>query len=121
MIHVLQLMSKSSSGVRAKLVAREIDILQRELDSKAVVYVMGRAHMHTRSQAKSAFEWYAPPGCAQLVFGLCLGAVIRQIHLRSMGYSAIHQFVCVATSQCISKYVSNAAGLAIICWNYRTN
>ena len=69
-LRVLQLMSKSSSGVRAKLVAREIDILQRELDTKAVVYVMGRAHMHMRSQAKSVFEWYAPPGCVQLVLGL---------------------------------------------------
>lgn len=84
-MRMLQLMSKSSSGVRAKLVAREIDILQRELDTKAVVYVMGRAHMHTRCQAKSAFEWYAPPGSAQLVFGLCLGDVIQRIHLRSKG------------------------------------
>lgn len=63
---VLQLLSKSSPGVRAKLVAREIDILQRELDTKAVVYVMGRAHMHMRSQAKSAFEWYALPHALSL-------------------------------------------------------
>ena len=71
-MRVLQLMSKSSSGVRAKLVAREIGILQRELDTKAVVYVMGRAHMHMRSQAKSVFDWYAPSGCVQLVLSLCL-------------------------------------------------
>ena len=95
-MRVLQLVSKSSSGVRAKLVAREIDILQRELDTKAVVYVMGRAHMHTRSQAKSAFEWYASPGCVQLVFGLCLGAVTRQIYLPSSGYRAIHPKIILA-------------------------
>ena len=71
-MRVLQLMSKSSSGVRAKLVAREIGILQRELDTKAVVYVMGRAHMHMRSQAKSVFDWYAPSGYVQLVLSLCL-------------------------------------------------
>lgn len=57
--NVVQIVCKSPAGVRAKLVAREIDILQRELDTKAVVYVMGRAHMHMRSQTKSAFDWYA--------------------------------------------------------------
>lgn len=77
-MRVLQLLSKSSSGVRAKLVAREIDILQRELDTKAVVYVMGRAHIQMRSQAKSAFEWYDPPGSTDAaVFALYLPAVAR--------------------------------------------
>lgn len=75
---VLQPTNKSSSGVRAKLVAREIDILQRELDTKAVVYVMGRAHMHMRSQAKSAFEWYDPSVSTDAaVFALCLLAIAR--------------------------------------------
>ena len=55
----MQVAPNSPAGVRAKLVAREIDIVQRELDTKAVVYVMGRAHMHMRSQATSAFDWYA--------------------------------------------------------------
>ena len=66
-LYMMQVVSKSPAGVRAKLVAREIDILQRELDTKAVVYVMGRAHMHMRSQAKSAFEWYAT--VSPLLFG----------------------------------------------------
>lgn len=77
-MRVLQLPNKSSSGVRAKLVAREIDILQRELDTKAVVYVMGRAHMHMRSQAKSAFEWYVPFASTHAaVVALYLPAVAR--------------------------------------------
>ena len=41
--------------MRAKLVAREISILERELDTKAVVYVMGRAHVHMRTDT----NWYA--------------------------------------------------------------
>lgn len=55
--HAIQVTCKSAGGVRAKLVAREIDILQRELHTKAVVYIMGRAHVHMRSDAKSAFDW----------------------------------------------------------------
>lgn len=56
-LHVLQLTSKSAGGVRGKLVAREIDILQRELHTKAVVYIMGRAHVHMRSHPKSVLDW----------------------------------------------------------------
>ncbi|DBA68205.1 TPA: hypothetical protein ACH3X2_013822 [Trebouxia sp. C0005] len=52
-----QLTSKSAGGVRGKLVAREIDILQRELHTKAVVYIMGRAHVHMRSHPKSVLDW----------------------------------------------------------------
>ena len=54
---LVQTASLSSSGVRAKLVAREIAILQRELHTKAVVYIMGRAHVHMRAEAKTAFDW----------------------------------------------------------------
>lgn len=56
-LHVLQLTSKSAGGVRGKLVAREIDILQRELHTKAVVYIMGRAHVRMRSHPKSVLDW----------------------------------------------------------------
>lgn len=45
----LQTPNASGAAVRAKLVAREISILERELDTKAVVYVMGRAHVHMRT------------------------------------------------------------------------
>ncbi|KAA6426043.1 MAG: potassium transporter [Trebouxia sp. A1-2] len=54
-----QLTSKSAGGVRGKLVAREIDILQRELHTKAVVYIMGRAHVHMRSHPKSVLDCYS--------------------------------------------------------------
>ena len=45
----LQVTSASGPEVRAKLLAREISVLERELDTKAVVYVMGRAHVHMRT------------------------------------------------------------------------
>lgn len=73
----VQLPSKTSSGVRAKLVAREIDILQRELDTKAVVYIMGRAHMRMRF-AKSALEWYGADKCTQLDLTLCKNCVANR-------------------------------------------
>lgn len=64
LMHGLQLVSKSTAGMRAKLVAREIDILQRELDTKAVVYIMGRAHVRMRPHANSAFDWYVTVLCS---------------------------------------------------------
>ena len=111
---LLQLPSKSSSGVRAKLVAREIDILHRELDTKAVVYVMGRAHMRMRSEAKSALEWYADPICAELVLTISRAVLslfparaYLLIHLHKHGslaracncHSSCKQSPCVVCSQ----------------------
>ncbi len=83
-LHVLQLTSKSAGGVRGKLVAREIDILQRELHTKAVVYIMGRAHVRMRSHPKSVLDWSVYIPCRWLV---CLTKHIchlqQQQHLKA--------------------------------------
>lgn len=51
----MQVLGASAAAVRVKLLAREISVLERELDTKAVVYVMGRAHVHMRTDT----NWYS--------------------------------------------------------------